>query len=100
MESTLIAEKEEEKEEKKCGAVTGNPGRLKQLYNKTTSVKEKYGKVKSGYDRANKAKDTIQNGHRWFKSGEVHPTPPTATQQLSTQAAVNMVSQSATVAQV
>jgi hypothetical protein len=90
---------EQEKEEKKCGAPLGNTGRLKQLYDKTTTVTKKYDKVKNGYSSVNNAKNKVQNGCRWFESGEVHPTSATAAQQPPKQAAVNMVSQSVTVSQ-
>ena len=99
MESTLVEEQEEENDEKKGGTVIGNAGRLKQLYNKTRTVTKKYDKVKSGYDNVNNAKNKVQKGYRWFKSGEVNPAPPIANQQLFLQAAVNMASRSATVPQ-
>jgi type II secretory pathway predicted ATPase ExeA len=95
MESTLIDEQREQKEGKKRVPVTGDVGKGKQLYDKTKTVKDKYDKRKSVYDSAMIAKNKVQQGHQWFKNGEVHPTSSTATQQLTTQAAANMVSQSA-----
>jgi len=100
MESTSTDEQEKKEDENKCGAVRGNIGRLKQVYDKTTTVTKKYDKVNSGYDSINKVKNKVQKGHRWFESGEVHPASSTATQQLSKQAAVNMLSRSTTAPQV
>jgi hypothetical protein len=96
MNSKSTNEQAEEEDEKKSGAPLGNTGRMKQLYDKTTTVTKKYDKVKNGYNSANNTKNKIQKGYRWFESGEVHPTSATATQQ----AAVNTVSQGATVPQV
>jgi hypothetical protein len=99
MESALTDVQKEEREEKKRGAVNGGAGNVKQLYDKTKIVKDKYDKVKSGYDNAISAKDKVQQGHKWFKNAEVHPTSSTATQKLTTQAVTNMMAQSATVLQ-
>ena len=97
MESTFTDEQEKEEDDKKCGAALGNTERLKQLYDKTTTVTKKYGKVRNGYGNVNNAKNKVQEEYRWSKSSEVHPTFATATQQLSKQAPVNMMSQRATV---
>lgn len=100
MESTPTDEQEKKEEEKKCDAVHGNIGRLKELYDKTTTMKKKYDKMNDGYDSINNVNNKVRNGHRCFESDKVHPISSTATQQLSKQPAVNMVSQSATVPQV
>jgi hypothetical protein len=99
MESTLTDEQKEEKEEKKRVVATGGVGKVKQLYDKTKIVKGNYDKVKSGYDNAISAKDKVQQGYKWLKNTEVHPTSSTTTQQLTTQPATNMVAQGATVLQ-
>jgi hypothetical protein len=100
MEPTLPDEqKEEEREEKKRVVATGGVGKVKQLYDKTKVVEGKYDNAKSRYGKAISARDKVQKGQKWFKSGEVHPTSSTATEQFSTQAATNMVPQSATVMQ-
>jgi hypothetical protein len=99
IESTLNDEQKEEKEEKKRVVATGGVGKVKQVYDKAKLVKGKYDKVKSGYDNASSAKDKVQQGYKWFKNTEVHPTSSTATQQLTTQAATSMVAQGATVLQ-
>jgi hypothetical protein len=99
MESTLTDEQKEEKEEKKRVVATGGVEKVKQLYDKTKIVKGNYDKAKSGYDNAISAKDKVQQGHKWFKNAEVHPTSSTATQKLTTQAVTNMMAQSATVLQ-
>ncbi len=99
MESTLDDEQKEEKEEKKRDVATGGIGKAKQLYDKTKVVKGKYDKAKSGYDNAISARNKVHQGHKWFKNGEVHPTSSTATEQFKTQAATNMVPQSATIMQ-
>ena len=91
---------EEEEDEKKGGAAAGNLGRLKQLHDKTTTVTKTYGKVNSGHDNVNKMNSKVQKGCRWFESGEVHPISSPASQQLSKQVAVNMVSHSAAASQV
>ena len=87
MESTLTDEQKEQREEKKRVDVTGGVGKVKQLYDKTKIVKDKYDQGKSGYDSAINTKNKVQQRHKWFKNGEVHPTSSTATQQLATQAA-------------
>jgi hypothetical protein len=97
MESTPNDEQKKEREEKERGFAAGSGGRLKQLFDKAKSVKSKYNTAKSGYDNTNSAWNKVQQGCRRLKSGEVHPTSQTATQQLSMQAAANMVPQSATV---
>jgi hypothetical protein len=99
MESTLTDEQKEEREEKKRVVATGGVGKVKQLYDKTKIVKGKYDKAKSGYGNAISARNKVQQGHKWFKNGEVHPTSSTATEQFKTQAAANMVAQSDTVMQ-
>jgi hypothetical protein len=99
MESTLADEQKGEKEEKKRVVATGGAGKAKQLYDKTKVVKGKYDKAKSGYGNAISARNKVQQGHKWFKNGEVHPTSSTATEQFKTQAPANMVAQSATVMQ-
>jgi hypothetical protein len=96
MESTPADEQKEEKEEKKGVVATGCVGKVKQLYEKTKGVKDKYDKAKSGYDKSISARNKVQQGHKWFKNGEVHPTSSTVTGQFKTQAAANMVPQSAT----
>jgi hypothetical protein len=97
MQSALTDEEKKEREEKKRVVATGSVGKVKQLYDKTKTAKGKYDKAKSGYDNAISTRNKVQQGYKWFKNGEVHPTSSTATQQFTTQAAANMVSQSATV---
>ena len=99
MESTLTDEQKAEREEKKRVVATGGVGKVKQVYDKTKIVKGKYDKAKSGYDNAISAKDKVQQGSKWLKNAEVHPTSSTATQQLTTETATNMVAQNATVLQ-
>ena len=100
MEWTFADAHEEEEDEKKDGAAAGNLGKLKQLHDKITTATKTYGKMNSGHDNVNKMKNKVQKGYRWFESGEVHPTSSPATQQLSKQVAVNMVSHSAAPSQV
>ncbi len=80
MQSTLTDEEKKEKEEKKRVVAAGSLRKVKQLYDKTTS----------GYDNTIIAKNKVQQGYKWFKNGEVHPTSSTA---------ANIVPQSATVPQ-
>ena len=96
MTSTHTGEQKEEGEDKKRVPVAGGVGKGKQLYDKTKIVKDTYDKGKSGYDNAIIAKNKVQQGYKWFKSGEVHPTSSTTTKQFTTQATANMVPQSAT----
>jgi hypothetical protein len=99
MESTPADEQKQEREKKKRVVATGGVGKAKQLYDKTKVVKGKYDKEKSGYDKSISARNKVQQGHKWFKNGEVHPTSSTANEQFKTQAAVNMGPQSTTVMQ-
>jgi hypothetical protein len=99
MESTPADEQKEEREEKKRAVAAGGVGKVKQLYDKTKVVKGTYDKAKSGYDNTISARSKVQQGRKWFKNGEVHPTSSTATEQFKTQAATNMVPQSATIMQ-
>ncbi len=100
MESTLTHEQKEEREGKKRGVATGGVGKVNQLYDKTKIVKDKYGKAKSGYDNTISPANKVQQGYKWFKNDQVHPTSSTATQQFTTQVAANIVPQSATAAPV
>lgn len=80
----------EEREKKKRDAVTGNVGKFKQVYDKTTNIKDKYDNIKS-------ARNITQNRYRWLQNGEVHPTTYTATQSLSLQTTANALPQKATI---
>ena len=83
MNSKITNGREENKDEKKSGVAVANTGKMKQLYDKTTTMKKTYSNVNNARNKASK-------GYRWFESDRVRPI--STTQQPPNQTAANTVS--------